>query len=82
MKIDAATKTVEKAEARERAKAKKAIEKWLPLRRAQLALSGAVNTGPSCADDDADIAFQLIEEWSGRAEPEVDVVEEKPVAPS
>lgn len=40
MKIDAATKTVDKAEARERKKAIAAVQKWLPLRLAQLALAG------------------------------------------
>lgn len=73
MKIDAATRTVDRAEARERGKAQKALEKWLKLRRAQLAL-GAANTGPSCADDDADTAFELIEQWAARVdEPEVEV---------
>lgn len=50
MKVDAATRTVEKAEARERAKARKALEKWLPMRRAQLALVGGGDVDITHAD--------------------------------
>ncbi len=37
---DAVTRITDAAEARERAKAHKALAKWLPMRRAQLALAG------------------------------------------
>jgi hypothetical protein len=53
MKLDAATRVVDKAEARERARAMAALRKWLPLRRAQLALVPLANADERATDADA-----------------------------
>jgi hypothetical protein len=74
MKIDAATKTVTAGEARERAKLLRALEKWVPLRRAQLALSPELN-GERDGGDDAEWGGRLLVELRRRVteEPEIDV---------
>lgn len=81
MKIDAATRTVDRAEARERKKAHKALAKWLPLRRAALALSSEPRR-VGADGDDAETVEMLLEAWRrvvDAAEPEVEVAsEEKP----
>lgn len=75
MKIDAATRTVAKAEARERAKVMSALNKWLPMRLAQLALEkpGA----DVAAQPDARAAHELVGAFIQRmrddAEPDVEV---------
>ena len=43
MKLPAAQRTTDAAEAREREKARKALAKWIPHRRAALAYHGAVD---------------------------------------
>lgn len=55
LKMDAARRMVTKAEQRERAKVQAALRKWLPMRRAQLALE--TNADPR----DAMLGEQLVE---------------------
>lgn len=69
MTANAASRTVDRAEARERAKVKRALEKWLPLRRAQLALTSALD------GVDAEHATELLLEWERSRGPIVDVEE-------
>lgn len=61
MTRDAATRMVAKAEERERAKALIALERWLPMRKAHLAL---VPLADRDAVTDASIAEALIAHWS------------------
>jgi hypothetical protein len=68
MTKNAATRTVDRAEARERAKAQKALEKWLPLRKAQVALGGPDSRG------DVDPVEALLATWEMHA-PDVEVEE-------
>lgn len=68
MTRDAATRMVEKAERRERTKALAALRKWLPMRRAQLALAPlAKDSGPT----DADLVDGLVASWEEQAVREV-----------
>jgi hypothetical protein len=51
MKIDAATRTVNEGEKRERLKLSAQLTKWLPMRRAQLALQGGESNDVAHADE-------------------------------
>lgn len=63
MKLDAATRMVKKAEQRERTKALAALRKWLPMRRAHLALVPVADG----AKTDADLAEALCVSWEEEA---------------
>jgi hypothetical protein len=65
MTKDAATRTIDAAEARERAKAIRALTKWLPHRIAQLAL--ARQSVDVMADTDAGAIERVLADWNKRA---------------
>jgi len=75
MKLDATRRMVTKAEQRERKKAAAALAKWLPMRRAQLALVPVPETsGPT----DADLVDGLLSSWvKASALDEIDVETEE-----
>lgn len=60
---DAATRMVAAAETRERAKAAKALRRWLPLRQAQLALERGGRPPEGDVATDADRVDALLAAW-------------------
>ena len=65
--MDAATRMAAAAETRERAKAVKALRRWLPMRQAQLALERAGRPPAEGTATDAELVDALLAAW-GAAE--------------
>lgn len=61
--MDAATRMVAVAETRERAKAAKALRRWLPMRQAQLALERAGRPPAEGTATDAEMVEALLRAW-------------------